>query len=147
MKTILPGGDRMTTTTYCYVTGEQCRSLKTADLDDEIDGMPVAAHGDYMPWTLDEHETNRLVYTATGYRFHAARAVQAEMCWSAIWAPIYEDLLVELRKLVGADAEMIRRGASDTMDEEEIARRGGFTAAGIAAAILDAWGDDREVEA
>jgi hypothetical protein len=122
---------------YCYVSDEGCGFVRTADLGDEINNKPVAECGDYNSWTLDEEETNALVFSASGYRFQAARAVQKEMGWTVTLDPIREQLRQELTRIIGRDNEQFT--ASDVMswmyagvDEENFAKDNGFEPVAIA---------------
>lgn len=122
---------------YCYVTGEQCSLIKTADIGDEIDGIPVREHGDYEAWELDESETNEMVFRRSGYHFLAARAVQGEMGWPLLLWPIRDQLRQEIARIVDRDNESFT--ASDVMmwtdsnvDESDMILRNGFYLSSIA---------------
>ena len=136
---------------YCYVTGEQCL-LKTANIDDEIFGHPVAECGDYDAWTLDENETNELVFSSSGYRFRAARAVQEEMAWQVNLCPIRERLTMELTRILQRDNQT--SSATDVIawmdanvDEDNIARRNGFQPVAIAEDLAKCYSAEQEVTA
>jgi hypothetical protein len=123
---------------YCYVTGEQCPTLRTADIGDEINGKLVEEHGDYEAWTRDERETNELVFFAmTGYLFRSARAVQKEMGWAVNWSPIHR----QLKELVGDD---VIAWADAGVDEADVCERNGFQVAEIAAELRYAYAQGQE---
>ena len=139
---------------YCYVTGEQCL-LKTAATDDEIFGKPVSECGDYDAWTLDENETNELVFSSSGYRFRAARAVQEEMGWQVSLYPIRERLTMELARIIQRDNENF--SADDVIawmdanvdedDRDEVARQNEFNPVRIAEDLAKCYSAEREVNA
>lgn len=66
--------------TYCYVTTECCRVMRTAKPGSEVDGRPVSKHGDFMPWVYGKRETLKMC-GEPGYRAWAALAVCREMGW------------------------------------------------------------------
>ena len=66
--------------TYCYVTAECCRILRTAKPGEEVDGRTVSKHGDFMPWVYGKRETLKMC-GEPGYRAWAAHAVCLEMGW------------------------------------------------------------------
>lgn len=139
---------------YCYVTGEQCL-LKTADKDDEIFGRPVSECGDYDAWTLNENETNELVFSSSGYRFRAARAVQREMGWQVSLYPIRERLTMELARIIQRDKENF--SADDVIawmdanvdedDRDEVARQNEFNPVRIAEDLAKCYSVEQEVTA
>ena len=139
---------------YCYVTGEQCL-LKTAATDDEIFGKPVSECGDYDAWTLDQEETNALVFSGSGYRFRAARAVQKEMGWQVSLYPIRERLTIELARIIQRDKENF--SADDVIawmdanvdedDRDEVARQNEFNPVRIAEDLAKCYSAEREVNA
>ena len=139
---------------YCYVTGESCL-LKTAATDDEIFGKPVSECGDYDAWTLDENETNELVFSSSGYRFRAARAVQKEMGWQVSLYPIRERLTMELARIIQRDKENF--SADDVIawmdanvdedDRDEVARQNEFNPVRIAEDLAKCYSVEQEVTA
>ena len=139
---------------YCYVTGEQCL-IKTAATDDEIFGKPVSECGDYDAWTLDQDETNALVFSGSGYRFRAARAVQREMGWQVSLYPIRERLTMELARIIQRDKENF--SADDVIawmdanvdedDRDEVARQNEFNPVRIAEDLAKCYSAEREVNA
>ena len=139
---------------YCYVTGEQCL-IKTAATDDEIFGKPVSECGDYDAWTLDENETNELVFSSSGYRFRAARAVQKEMGWQVSLYPIRERLTMELARIIQRDKENF--SATDVIawmdanvdedDRDEVARQNEFNPVRIAEDLAKCYSAEQEVTA
>ena len=139
---------------YCYVTGESCL-LKTAATDDEIFGKPVSECGDYDSWTLDENETNELVFSSSGYRFRAARAVQKEMGWQVSLYPIRERLTMELARIIQRDKENF--SAEDVIawmdanvdedDRDEVARQNEFNPVRIAEDLAKCYSVEQEVTA
>ena len=139
---------------YCYVTGEQCL-LKTAATDDEIFGKPVSQCGDYDAWTLDQDETNALVFSSSGYRFRAARAVQKEMGWQVSLYPIRERLTIELARIIQRDNENF--SADDVIawmdanvdedDKDEVARQNEFNPVRIAEDLAKCYSVEQEVTA
>ena len=139
---------------YCYVTGESCL-LKTAATDDEIFGKPVSQCGDYDAWTLDENETNELVFSSSGYRFRAARAVQKEMGWQVSLYPIRERLTMELARIIQRDKENF--SADDVIawmdanvdedDKDEVARQNEFNPVRIAEDLAKCYSVEQEVTA
>ena len=136
---------------YCYVTGEQCL-IKTAATDDEIFGHPVAQCGDYDAWTLDENETNELVFSSSGYRFRAARAVQREMAWQVNLAPIRERLTMELTRIIHRDnetfsADEVLSWMDAGVDEEDTAKRNWFMPVAIAEDLAKCYSVEQEVTA
>lgn len=138
---------------YCYVTGEQCL-LKTAATDDEIFGEPVSECGDYDAWTLDQDETNALVFSGSGYRFRAARAVQREMGWQVSLYPIRERLTMELARIIHRDKENF--SADDVIawmdanvdedDRDEVARQNEFNPVRIAEDLAKCYSVEQEVQ-
>lgn len=137
---------------YCYVTSEQCRAMKTAGIGDEIDGVPVETHGDYNAWTLDEEETNAMVFATTRYRFRSARSVQRAMGWQVNLAPIRERLAQELTRIIGRDNEAF--SAADVLtwmdacvDEADVACRNHFAPVAIAEDLARCYCDEREADA
>ena len=136
---------------YCYVTGEQCL-LKTAATDDEIFGKPVSESGDYDAWTLDQDETHALVFSSSGYRFRAARAVQREMAWQVNLAPIRERLTMELTRIIHRDnenfsADDVIAWMDANVDEDEMARRNEFNPVRIAEDLAKCYSVEQEVTA
>ena len=139
---------------YCYVTGEQCL-IKTAATDDEIFGKPVSECGDYDAWTLDQEETNALVFSGSGYRFRAARAVQKEMGWQVSLYPIRERLTMELARIIQRDKENF--SADDVIawmdanvdedDRDEVARQNEFNPVRIAEDLAKCYSVEQEVTA
>ena len=139
---------------YCYVTGEQCL-IKTAATDDEIFGKPVSECGDYDAWTLDQDETNALVFNSSGYRFRAARAVQREMGWQVSLYPIRERLTMELARIIQRDKENF--SADDVIawmdanvdedDRDEVARQNEFNPVRIAEDLAKCYSVEQEVNA
>ena len=139
---------------YCYVTGEQCL-IKTAATDDEIFGKPVSECGDYDAWTLDQDETNALVFSGSGYRFRAARAVQREMGWQVSLYPIRERLTMELARIIQRDKENF--SADDVIawmdanvdedDRDEVARQNEFNPVRIAEDLAKCYSVEQEVTA
>jgi len=143
---------RETKMTYCYVTGEQCPQMKTAEIDDEIFGRPVSECGDYDAWTLNEDETNDLVFSASGYRFRAARAVQREMGWKVSLYPIRERLTMELARIIQRDNEKFSPAeviawTDANVDEDDVARRNEFEPVAIAEDLAKCYSDEQEVNA
>jgi len=141
----------MTNQIYCYVTGEQCL-LKTANINDEIFGRPVSECGDYDAWTLNEDETNDLVFSASGYRFRAARAVQREMAWQINLYPIRERLTMDLTRIIQRDNEKFSPAeviawTNANVDEDDVARRNQFEPVAIAEDLVKCYSDEREVNA
>ena len=136
---------------YCYVTGESCL-LKTAATDDEIFGRTVSECGDYDAWTLGENETNELVFSSSGYRFRAARAVQREMGWQVNLCPIRERLTMELARIIQRDNETFSETdviawMDANVDEDEMARRNGFNPVRIAEDLAKCYSVEQEVTA
>jgi len=140
----------MTNQIYCYVTGEQCL-LKTANIDDEVFGRPVSECGDYDAWTLDQDETNELVFSASGYRFRAARAVQKEMGWKVSLYPIRERLTMELARIIQRDNETFSPTDviewMDEDDKDEVARQNEFNPVQIAEDLAKCYSVEQEVNA
>ena len=66
--------------TYCYVTAECCRILRTAKPGEEVDGRSVSKHGDFVPWVYGKRETLKMAQ-GSGYMLWAALAVCCEMGW------------------------------------------------------------------
>ena len=136
------------------MTGEQCL-IKTAATDDEIFGKPVSECGDYDAWTLDQDETNALVFSGSGYRFRAARAVQREMGWQVSLYPIRERLTMELARIIQRDKENF--SADDVIawmdanvdedDRDEVARQNEFNPVRIAEDLAKCYSAEREVNA
>lgn len=136
---------------YCYVTNESCL-LKTAATDDEIFGRPVSECGDYDAWTLDENETNELVFSSSGYRFRAARAVQKEMGWQVNLCPIRERLTMELARMIQRDNENFSAAEvlswmDANLDEEDAARRNWFQPVAIAEDLAKCYAEEQAVKA
>jgi len=144
----------MTNQIYCYVTGEQCL-LKTANIDDEVFGRPVSECGDYDAWTLDQDETNALVFSGSGYRFRAARAVQKEMGWKVSLYPIRERLTMELARIIQRDNETFSPtdviewmdANIDDDDKDEVARQNEFNPVQIAEDLARCYSVEQEVNA
>lgn len=131
-----------------YVTSETCRVMRTAQPGEDVDGRPVEEHGDYTPWSYDEVETNALVFSASGYRFRAARAVQREMGWMVNWSPIYETVQEHVARLIRRDNEDANKDgvmawANENMDEDDVCRRNNFDAGKIAEDIMRSWSEER----
>jgi len=139
---------------YCYVTSESCL-LKTANIDDEVFGRPVSECGDYDAWTLDQDETNALVFSGSGYRFRAARAVQKEMGWKVSLYPIRERLTMELARIIQRDNETFSPtdviewmdANIDEDDKDEVARQNEFNPVQIAEDLARCYSVEREVNA
>lgn len=66
--------------TYCYVTTETCRVIRTAKPGAEVGGRPVSRHGDFMAWMYGKRETLKMAQ-GSGYMLWAALAVCCEMGW------------------------------------------------------------------
>jgi len=70
---------------YAYVQNENCGYGRTAaELPGaEVDGKPVARHGDYTQWTLGKRATLAIVADpkVIGYRGRAAYAVAELLDW------------------------------------------------------------------
>lgn len=136
-------------TVYCYVTGEQCPVLKTADIGDEINGQPVAECGDYDAWKLDENETNALVFSASGYARRAALAVQKEMGWQVNLCPIRERLTQELRRIIERDnaafsPDDVMAWMDAGVDEHDVATRNSYDPVDIGEDLAHCYADERE---
>lgn len=123
---------------YCYVTTETCNRIYVALPDEHIHGVPVAEHGDYTAWTMDEDETLAAAY-GTGYTARCARRVLCDLNWPINLQPIWRAIKAELGDDIAAWVDLC-------FDEADIAKRNGFNQTAIIADIRGCWDDEQGAE-